>query len=133
MVRWMTAGLLLLAGCVPRPPAIVDLNDGYTHIAAGGTFDCDGRPVAVDSSHQDVVLQTGCRQVRVSGSHDDLIVYVEPGASIEVTGVLDRVIYRLVRRGAPPQWIDRGYYGNALLRNSRASWEQDHDWYQEQH
>ena len=117
---------------MPVRPVIVDFNDGYTHIAAGGTFECEGRPTAVDGSHKDVALKNNCRQVRISGSHDDVTVYVEPGASIEVTGMRDTVIYRLVRRGPPPRWVNLGE-GNELLRNSRASWEQDHDWYQEQH
>ena len=131
MTRWAAIGLVLLAGCVPVQPP-VDLNDGYTHIGGGGTFDCGRLPVAVDGSRRDVVLQNGCTRVRVTGSHDDLTVYVEPGAAIEVTGIRDTVVYRLVRRGAAPQWIDRGV-GNELLRNSRAPWERDHDWYQEQH
>ena len=114
-----------------QPP--VDLNDGYTHLDGSGTFECSRRPVAFDGSHRDVVLQGGCTRVRVTGSHDDLTIYVEPGAAIEVTGIRDTIIYRLVRRGAAPQWINRGGDGNELIRNSRASWERDHDWYQEQH
>ena len=131
MRRWIVAAVVLLAGCVPEQPP-VDLNDGYTHVSGSGTFDCGGRPMAVDGSHRDIVLQTNCRRIRVAGWHDDLTVYVEPGSSIEVTGSHDSIIYRLVRRGAAPQWTNRGT-ANELIRNARASWEQDHDWYQEQH
>ena len=134
MRRVGLAGLAcaLLAGCLPGPPVVVNPDDGFTHIARGGTFDCQGQPIAVDAMHKDVVLRNDCRRVWIAGSHDDVIVYVDPGASIEVTGVGDSVVYRLLRRGAAPKWSDRGQ-DNELLRNSLASWEQDHDWYLEQH
>ncbi len=125
-------GAALVAGCGPVPSLVVDLQDGYTHIARGGTFDCDGRPIAVDVSHKDVDLKTGCSRVWVAGWHDTVTVYVEPGATIDVTGNRNTIVYRLLHRGTAPQWNDRGA-GNELLRNSVASWEQDHDWYQEQH
>ncbi len=127
---WAVLGGLLVAACVAPP--VVNLNDGYTHIAGAGTFDCNGRPVAIDGSHRDVTLQGGCQRVRVAGSHVDLVVYVEPGATIEVTGSHDDIVYRLLRRGAPPRWFNQGD-SNQLIRNSRAPWEQDHDWWQERH
>ncbi len=130
MTRWMVMALVLLAGCVRPQP--VDLNDGYAHWAAGGTFECDGRPVAVDGSHRNVVLEAGCKRVRVTGSFDDVIVYVDPDGTVEITGIHDTVVYRLVRRGTAPRLINTGT-SNELLRNSTASWEQDHDWYQELH
>ena len=123
---------MLLSGCVPVPAPVIDMNDGFTHIATGGTFECGGHPVAVDGSHKDVVLKAGCPRLRVNGSFNDVIVYVESGATIEVTGIRNRVIYRLTRRGTPPRWYDSGT-SNELLRTSRASWEQDHDWYEELH
>ena len=123
---------VLLSGCAPVPPVVVNPNDGYTHIARAGTFDCEGQPMAVDAQRKTVVLRSDCRRVWIAGSNDDVIVYVDPGAAIEVTGVNDSVVYRLLRKGAAPKWTDRGL-DNELLRNSLASWEQDHDWFQEQH
>ena len=126
----LMSGCGALAACQPAAPP-VNLNDGYNHISGGGTFNCDG-PTSVDGSHKDVVLQGSCRRVRVTGSHDDVVAYVEPSSSVEVTGSHVDVVYRLLRRGQAPQWINRGD-GNGLIRNSHAPWEQDHDWYQEQH
>ena len=122
---------MAVAGCAAQAP-VVQVEDGFTHITANGTFDCQGRPVAVDGSHRDVTLQGNCRRVRLTGSHVDLIAYVEPGATIDVTGSHDTIIYRLTRRGPPPRLNDQGA-ANELLRNSRLSWQQDHDWYQERH
>ncbi len=121
--------MLAMAGCTPPP--VINVNDGFSHVAGAGTFSCNG-PTAVDGSHKDVTLEGACRTVRVTGSHVDLVAYVEPGATIEVTGSRDTVVYRLLRRGPPPRWLNRGD-GNELIRNSRAPWEQDHDWYQERH
>ena len=119
--------VLCAAGCTPPP--VVNLNDGYNHLAKGGKFPCNGQPTAFDGNHKDVILEGGCRTVRVAGSHVDLVAYVEPGATIEVTGSHDTIVYRQVERGAAPRWIDQGA-GNELLRNSRFGSEQDHDWWQ---
>jgi hypothetical protein len=131
MRQWLIFVPLVLAGCIPPAPP-VDLNDGFTHIGVAGLFDCGPQPVSIDGSHTDVTLQGRCRHVRITGWHDDVVLYVEPGSTIEVTGSHDDVVYRLLRRGPPPQWVNRGA-SNELIRNSRAPWEQDHDWYQEQH
>ena len=128
----MLLGLIFLAGCVPVPPLVVDLNDGYTHIARAGTFECEGQPVAVDVSHKDISLKNSCPRVWIAGWYDTVTVYVDPGATINVTGSWNTIVYRLLRPGKAPQWVDRGEK-NELLRNSTASWEQDHDWYKEQH
>jgi hypothetical protein len=131
-MRWAILFVVFVAGCVPYPPLVVNLNDGYTHIAHAGTFDCDGQPVAVDVSHEHVDLKHGCGQIWIAGWYNTVTVYVDPGATIDVTGNRNTIVYRLLHRGKAPQWTDRGY-NNELLRNSLAAWEQDHDWYQELH
>jgi hypothetical protein len=131
LLRWLLLGTAL-AGCTPLPPVIVVANDGFEHQPFSGTFDCDGKPTALIGNRRTVTLEHGCRRIWVAGSNNDVIVYVEPGASIEVSGNRNSIVYRLIRRGPAPKWIDSGLR-NELMRNSTASWERDHDWYQEQH
>jgi hypothetical protein len=122
----------VLSGCATPPPPAPPVNDGFLHLDKRGTFSCNGQPVAYDGSHANVTLDTDCARIRVSGSHNDVVAYVVPNATIEVTGDRNTIVYRLLRAGPKPQWINRGD-GNNLVRNSNAPWEQDHDWYQEKH
>jgi hypothetical protein len=125
--------LLLVTACQNNGPPPVPVNDGYAHLYnKGGTLTCGSQPVSFDGSHADVTLEQSCPRVRVTGSHNDLVIYVPPNATIEVTGGHNTIVYRLIRPGARPKWINTGDE-NELVRNSRAPWERDHDWYKEQH
>lgn len=63
--------------CGVHAAVVVDLNDGFTHWAGDGTVECAGRPVAIDGSHKNIVLQGNYRRIRIAGSfavHDAAVV-----------------------------------------------------------
>ncbi len=122
--------LLVLSACGPAAVPVA-VNDGYFHLNKSGTFTCPAQPVSIDGDRRDITLDGTCRQIRITGSRNDVVVYVPPNASIDVTGNRNTVVYRLIRAGAKPRWTNTGD-SNELLRNSRAPWMRDRDWYQEQ-
>ena len=119
---------LVLAGCAqpPPPPA----NDGYVHYRRSGAYKCTNEPVSLDGSHANITLLGRCRQVRVVGWHDDIIVYVVPGGVIDITGSRDDVIWRQIHRGPAPTLSNRGSH-NEFYRNSRDPEEQNHGYFED--
>ena len=110
--------LVTLADCGhPTPAPVGPGNDGWFHVTKSGTFTCPNQAVSVDGNRLSTTLDGECAVVRINGSHNDVVIYVRPAATIEVTGDRNTVVYRLIAPGPKPRWSNWGD-SNQLLRNS---------------
>jgi hypothetical protein len=109
-----------LAACntSTRGPAAPPVSgpDGFLHYSGGGDVQCDVRPVAFDASHTRVQAIGGCRAIRVTGDHNDVIVQMAPGGLIEVTGAHNDVWWRPAGPGPAPVFRNLGA-SNTLHRD----------------
>ena len=119
----LAAVVALGAGCttsVRGPARLVTAGaaDGFAQYDTTGTVVCGGRPVSFDGSRTRIEAASGCRSVRVTGAHNDIIVQMAPAGVIEVTGAHNDVWWRPVRPGpaTPPVYRDLGA-SNTLHRD----------------
>jgi len=70
-----------------------------------------------------------CTRVRITGSRNDVTVYVVPAATLDAMGSRNSIVYRLIGPGRQPMLLNEGE-SNTYYRNSRARGDQDHDWWQ---
>ena len=107
---WLASAVL--AGC-SNPPSAVP-SDGFVHVlpvSGQPTLMCDGRPLALDGDHNEIVLTGDCRRVRITGEHNDVSIDVAPGGEVEITGLHDDVFWWQSRPGPRPVLEDHGTPG----------------------
>jgi hypothetical protein len=89
-----------------------DPNNGWA-IYYGGyprQITCDHRPVLLSGSHTDLTLSGPCWYVRLTGAHNDVVLTVVPGGTIEITGEHNDVFWHPIDpAAAQPILLDRGY------------------------
>jgi hypothetical protein len=104
--------LALSMGCAPeRPRLIVDLNDGREHFTqdrASTSAVCDGRPFEADANRVSLTITGPCRQVFVTGDHNDFQVDVLAGGMVDIDGTHNDVTWHQVGRGPRPALLGRG-------------------------
>ncbi|HVB68523.1 MAG TPA: DUF3060 domain-containing protein [Acetobacteraceae bacterium] len=110
--------LLLLAavaagatGCSFEMAATPAMRNGwmvYTGDATTVQGACGVLPIQLDGSHTSTLLAGHCRQVTVTGNHNDVTLGLEPGARVEVTGTHNDIWWYPLRTGPLPRLIDRG-------------------------
>ena len=110
------SALILLGVAVPSasharpapPPTLANGIETYQASHVEGDVRCDGAPLVLAGSHTSLRLYGDCRQVRVEGEHNDILVQVPPGAVIETTGAHNDVTWTAARRSTRPVLLDRG-------------------------
>ena len=55
---------------------------------------CRGLPVLLAGNHQDLTVDGNCTLVRVAGRHNDILVVLAPGGTIEITGAHNDVTWK---------------------------------------
>ncbi|MGH7041339.1 MAG: DUF3060 domain-containing protein [Acetobacteraceae bacterium] len=121
------ASLLLLAaisagvtGCSFELAATPTPHNGwmvYTGDATTVRGTCGALPVQLNGSHTATRLTGHCRQVTLTGDHNDVTLGVVPGTRIEVTGAHNDIWWYPLRPGARPVLIDRGTDNTFHLRS----------------
>ena len=105
----LSAGLL--AGCMHTASQAPTAHDGWLHYGearARGTYACGSEPVSLDGDRGEIRLTGSCQRVRIAGSHNDVVVEVAPGSTIEVTGSHNDVTWRQTAPGPKPELKDTG-------------------------
>lgn len=100
----------------PARQTVMAVPDGFVHYATGGNVLCTARPIVLEGSHTRVEANGGCRAVRVTGEHNDVIVEMAPGGSIDVTGAHNDIWWRPAGPGPAPSFRDTGV-SNTLHRD----------------
>lgn len=110
---------LTLAGCTkpaadaraagaPASGSVPGRPDGYVHYAGGGSYACGPAPLSLDGSHARLELSGVCRIVRVTGEHNDVILGVAPGGTVDVTGAHNDIWWHPTGRGRLPDLRNSG-------------------------
>jgi len=131
MRRWIALfSISALAACnhalrsLAPPP-----DDGYVHLQTSGTYQCAGQAYSLDGNRTRTILEGACTRVRITGSRNDVTVYVVPAATLDAMGSRNSIVYRLIGPGRQPMLLNESE-SNTYYRNSRARGDQDHDWWQ---
>lgn len=104
-------GLSLLAGCAYTTTAAPVVENGwvvYRQTRLAARVPCDDRPVLIAGNRVEMHLTGACREVRISGDHNDVSVQVAPGGTIEITGAHNDVTWTMPTPGTPPTMLDHG-------------------------
>jgi hypothetical protein len=69
---------------------------------------CGAMPIQLTGNRLDTKVTGECQQIRITGAHNDIVVEIAPGGSIEILGSNDDVSWRQTQPGSPPRLIDTG-------------------------
>ncbi len=100
-----------LAGCAFEMVGTPTLHNGwmvYTGDATTVAGTCGVLPVLLTGNKTSTRLTGPCRQVAVTGNHNDVTLGLEPGARVEVTGAHNDIWWHQRRPGPRPVLIGRG-------------------------
>jgi hypothetical protein len=100
-----------LAGCSFELVRNPTLDHGWMVMSGDATTlqgTCGALPILLTGSHTDTRLAGPCRQVTVTGDHNDVTLGLEPGAKVEVTGDHNDIWWHQRRPGLRPDLVDRG-------------------------
>lgn len=107
---WRLAALLT---CIATPALAQsqDPNAWEIYGREARQITCGVRPVLLNGSHSTVTLSGPCRYVRVAGAHNDVILSIIPGGTIEITGEHNDVFWHLTNPVATqkPVLLNKGY------------------------
>lgn len=106
------ASLVALSACASAPAQLAPtVQNGWTTYAESrirAPIPCGATPIQLTGDRLDTHVTGGCRQVRIAGAHNDIIVDIVPGGTIEIVGSNNDVFWAQTAPGPRPQLIDHG-------------------------
>lgn len=113
-------GTLLLAaigavmtGCAFQLAETPTLQHGWMVYSGDATTvrgTCGVLPILLTGNHTSTRLSGDCRQIAVTGDHNDVTLGLAPGARVEVTGTHNDIWWHPLRAGPQPLLINHGTY-----------------------
>jgi hypothetical protein len=105
-------GLATLAACAGAPRQLAPTVQGgwttYAESRIRTPIPCGTTPIQLTGNHLATHLTGECRQVRITGAHNDIEVDIAPGGTIEILGSSTDVFWTQTRPGPRPQLINQG-------------------------
>ncbi|MBO0711115.1 MAG: DUF3060 domain-containing protein [Acetobacteraceae bacterium] len=110
VVRIAAIGLLVTACAPVGSPVPVEQNGMLVFSQSNATqhIVCHGRPIQLDGDHTDLRLIGPCPFVRLAGNHNDVYVEAAAGATLEITGSHNDLVWRQAEPGPPPELLNHG-------------------------
>jgi hypothetical protein len=106
------AGLLTVAACASAPTHLTPTVQGgwttYAESRIHTPIPCGTTPIMLTGNRLDTHLTGECEHVRITGGHNDIVIDIAPGGTIEIAGSNDDVFWTQTRPGPAPQLIDTG-------------------------
>src|SRR5690349_16778548 len=109
--RIFVIGLAGAASCTsatPQPPIAQNGWLHYTTSRAKQTIPCGDLPIQLDGNRTDLTLTGYCRNVRITGEHNDIRVQIAPGGAIDIVGAHNDVWWQQMGPGPRPRLLDNG-------------------------
>ena len=75
---------------------------------APARIQCGELPIVLEGNRTDLNLSGNCGYVRVAGDHNDIVIELAPGGTIEITGAHNDVTWTQPNATIPATFYDRG-------------------------